>query len=253
MNTRNGTMRTNGLRWRGVVAAALIAFTLPSITQAAQECVDVNIRPLGDFLDTQGGYVSFFPPVPDYVGWAGSDFQTFALVDYAGLAAAYLLEEGVDLGTEVRGLVAECELLDGTARVNVALVTQNAMAFAQDIGALVASGFDFAGTETIFGNKAVDVAGGSSAAVGSAEVYVSFHIEAPGAPLPDLLDVLNSVENNGKLTYGPVNMTFTSLVEDGSGLCLTVNQEGVTSPNGKEMLSQVPFLIEEVFVDACVQ
>lgn len=253
MTIRNGTMRTDGLRWRRLLLAALIGLTLPSLTQGAQECVDVNIRPLDDFLGAQGTDVNFFPPVPDYVGWAGADFVTFGLVDYAGVAANYLLsEEGVDLGTEVRGLVAECELRDGSARVNVALVTQNAMGFAQDIGELADNDFDFADTPTVFGNKAVDIAANvAPAALGSAELYLSFHIEAPGAELPDFLHVINAVERNGKLTYGPVTLTFTSLIEDGQGNCLTVNQEGLTSANNKEMLSQLPFLIEEVSVGPC--
>lgn len=250
MTTAKPSVRTRTLRWKSVVIAGAIGIALPSIT-SAEDCVDVNIRPLSDFLSAQGSYVNFFPPVPDYVGWAGSDFATFALVDYAGVAAAYLLDEGINLGTEVRGLVAECELLDGSAQVDVALVTDNAMGFAQDIEELIANEFDFAGTPTIFGNKAVDIANGEPAALGSAEVYLSFHMKAPGDPLPDFLDVVNAIGTNGKLTYGPVTLTFTSLTEDGSGNCLTVNQEGVTSPNGKEMLSQEPFLIEEVFVAPC--
>jgi hypothetical protein len=130
-------------------------------------------------------------------------------------------------------------------------VTANAMGFAQDIADLIANNFDFANTETSFGNKAVDIADGEPAALGSAELYASFHIKAPGDPLPDFNDVVYSTETSGKLTYGPVTLTFTSLTEDGSGNCLTVKQEGVTSPNGKEMLSQVPFLIEEVYVASC--
>jgi hypothetical protein len=130
------------------------------------------------------------------------------------------------------------------------------MGFAQDIAAIIENGFDFAVTPTIFGNKAVDIADGQPAALGSAELYLSFHINAPGDPLPDFYDVVNATGTNNKLTndkliYGPVTLTFTSLTEDGSGNCLTVNQEGVTSRNGKEMLSQLPFLIEEVFVAPC--
>ena len=123
------------------------------------------------------------------------------------------------------------------------------MGFAQDIAELIASDFDFANTPTIFGNKAVDIAEGAPAALGSAELYVSFRIEVPGAPLPDFFDVVNATERSGKLVYGPVTMTFTSLTEDGEGNCLTVNQEGVYGP--VTMTSQLPFLIEEVFVEPC--
>lgn len=253
MTMRKASVRANALRWKSLVIAGLVVLTLPSIAQAKpRECVDVNIRPLDDFLSTQGSYVSFFEPVPDYVGWAGADFMTFGLVDYAGVAAAYLLdEEKIDLGTEVRGLVSECELPNGMARVDVALVTENAMGFAQEIAELEANDFDFATTPASFGNKAVDIAAGEPFALGSAELYVSFRIKAPGDPLPDFYDVLNEKKRTRQLVYGPVTLTFTSLTEDGEGNCLTVNQEGVSSRNGRELLSQVPFLIEEVFVGPC--
>jgi hypothetical protein len=250
MATRKASEWTAALRRRGLVIAAVVALALPSLVQAAgQDCVDVNIRPLEDFLSAQGSSISFFPPVPDYLGWSGADSETFALVDYAGLAAAYLTGKSVDLGTEVRGVVTECELTDGSAQVSVALVTDNAMGFAQDIATLIADDFDFAGTDTSFGNKAVDIAGGEPAALGSADLYLSFRISAPGDPLPDALDVLNAMgENNKKLLYAPIVLTFASVTENASDQCLTVRQEAVTTPNDKVLR----FVTEEVDVDDCV-
>jgi hypothetical protein len=249
MATRKASEWTAALRRRGLVIAAVGALALPHLAQAAgQDCVDVNTRPLEDFLSAQGSSTSFFPPVPDYLGWAGADFATFGLVDYAGLAAAYLADEGVDLGTEVRGVVTECELTDGSAQVTVALVTDNAMGFAQDIQALIDNEFNFAETDASFGNKAVDIAAGAQAALGSADLYLSFRISAPGEPLPDALDVLNAVsEKSQKLLYAPIVLTFASVTEDASDQCLTVHQEALTTPNGKVL----SFVTEEVYVDDC--
>lgn len=249
MATRKAFERTAALRRRGLVIAAVLGMALPSLTQAAgQDCVDVNTRSLDEFLDAQGSTIQFFPPVPDYIGWAGGDFVTFGLIDYAGLAAAYLADEEVDLGTEVRGVITECVLTDGSAQVTVALVTDNAMGFAQDIETLTENDFDFANTETSFGNKAVDIAAGEPAAVGSAELYLSFRTIAPGEPLPDVLDVFNAIGgNNGKLLYAPVTVTFASVTEDDDDQCLTVYQEAVTTPNGKELV----YLTEDVFVAPC--
>ena len=81
----------------------------------------------------------------------------------------------------------------------------------------------------------------------AAERFVSFHIDAPGDPLPDLLDVSNATERSGKLVYEPVALTFASLTDDGEGKCLTVYQEAVSGSNGKALV----FVAEEVFVADC--
>lgn len=241
---------TASVRRRGLLIAAVLGLALPSLTQAAgQDCVDVNTRSLDEFLNAQGSTTQFFPPVPDYLGWGGGDPVTFGLIDYAGVAADYLLDQGVDLGTEVRGVITECVLTDGSAQVTIALVTDNAMGFAQDVADLVENGFDFANTDTILGNKAVDIAEGAPAAVGSAEVYLSFRMSAPGDPLPDVLNVFNDRgERNQKLLYAPITLTFASVTEDEADQCLTVHQEALTTPNGKELV----YVTEDVAVAACV-
>jgi hypothetical protein len=250
MASRKVSKRTTFLRRGGLVIATVVGLALPSIGQAAgQNCVDVNTRSLDEFLDAQGSTIQFFPPVPDYLGWGGGDPVTFGLIDYAGLAADYLLEQGVNLGTEVRGVITECVLTDGSAQLTVALVTDNAMGFAQDVDALIANGFDFANTDTILGNKAVDIAAGEPAAVGSAEVYLSFRMSAPGDPLPDVLNVFNDRgERNQKLLHAPITLTFASVTEDDADQCLTVYQEAVTTPNAKELV----YVTEDVAVAACV-
>jgi hypothetical protein len=123
------------------------------------------------------------------------------------------------------------------------------MGFAQDVADLVENGFDFANTDTILGNKAVDIAEGAPAAVGSAEVYLSFRMSAPGDPLPDVLNVFNDRgERNQKLLYAPITLTFASVTEDDADQCLTVHQEAVTTPNGKELV----YVTEDVAVATCV-
>jgi hypothetical protein len=70
--------------------AAIVAVALPFAANADDG--PVSQRPLSDFLTAQGSTDPgiFFPPVPDYVGWSDNPFTTFCLVDYAGLADAYL-------------------------------------------------------------------------------------------------------------------------------------------------------------------
>lgn len=184
----------------------------------------VKLRPLSDFLTTQGTTATFFPPVPDYGGWTNGEFTTFALVDYAGLANEYL---GGGIGTKVKGLVAERRLPDGRAQINVVLHTTRAVGFAQSIEDLAANGFDFDSTPTIFGSKVKDIEHGAPAAVGPATLNVSFMIAAPGAPLPNLIDVLNASAD-----YAPVKLQFKSTSVDRSHAQLRIQQNASTDATG---------------------
>jgi hypothetical protein len=204
---------------RAIFVVSLLGVMFPFLVEAAppedRHCVS---RPLSDFLDAQGTLndpPDFFPPVPDYVGWAG-DFPgdcsgppaftpgTFGLVDYAGLANEYIEGEGGEsLRTTVRGRVRECKLPDGKARVTVTLSTKRALGFAQPVDELCPN-FNFAGTTTNFGNKTLDVLAGEPAAVGPVTLVTSFTIPFPGADLPDYLNV---AFGNG---FAPAKLHFVS-------------------------------------------
>jgi len=197
-----------------VVALLSVLFLLTSGAQHAGEAGSPDAkhcttRPLSDFLKAQGTLDNppqFFPPVKDYVGWADGNFITFALVDYAGLANEYIkARTGHSLGTRVTGVVVECRLADHRAQVTVVLSTTRALGFAESIQDLVNNNFDFLNTPTIFGAKAQEVVNGLEAAVGPATLITTFSIPAPGAALPDFLDVINNTGN-----YLPVQLDFTS-------------------------------------------
>lgn len=221
--------------------AALLVVLSPMIGEAGpmeqaagwigKDCVHVATRPLADFLDAQGTLndpPQFFPPVKDYGGWADNPSITFGLVDYAGLANQYITEQtGRSLGTKMNGLVLECTRRDGSAQIVVALLTTRALGFAQSIADLEANGFDFLSTSTIFGAKAQDVVAGEQAAVGPVIVLTTFSISAPGAALPDFLDVVNNPAQ-----YAPVKLSFSSTTfgrcADGKRARLDVHQVGAT-------------------------
>lgn len=228
-------MKQHPRRWYGLIGFLSIALMLMAVSVAPVSAAkrgnnpgvgplekseplvgkDCFERPLSDFLNAQGSSSSFFPPVKDYVGWADAvdpDTElptTFALVDYAGLANEYIkAQTGHSLGTRVRGRVVQCNLDGNKAQITVTLSTTKAMGFAQSIEDLVASGFDFDATPTIFGAKAIDVANGADAAVGSATLRTTFSItkdDDDNASLPDFLDVVNNAGN-----YLPVELSFRS-------------------------------------------
>lgn len=226
-------------RWtKTVFAAVLLTFMFSLVSEAGTPYSNCSKRPLDEFLDEQGSGSSFFSPVPDYVGWTDGAFTTFALVDYAGLADAYL---GGALGTKVRGHVIECPLPSGQAKILVALITTRALGFAQSIQALIDNGFDFLGTPTIFGNKAQDVADGATPAVGPATLLASFTIskDADGnlPPMPDFLDVINNSAN-----YKPVEFRFDAIIvgKDNSGnqAIMKVREAAATDDDGNLVYSE---------------
>ncbi|MBI1735331.1 MAG: hypothetical protein HYR51_09160 [Candidatus Rokubacteria bacterium] len=186
-------------------------------------------RPLGDFLGAQGSTSDFVPPVPDYVGWVDGEFVTFALVDYPGLAAGWIEDAtggAESLGTKVRGTVMERAAPDGRAEVRVRLVTSRALSWAFLIADVVdfSDPLFFLTTPLAFGARAQDVVDGATPSLGKAHFDVTFTNSAPGAPLPDLVQLLNA-PLPGQL---PVTFRFRSLTcgttPDGTPARLTIDQ-----------------------------
>ncbi|PXW83894.1 hypothetical protein C8R34_12532 [Nitrosomonas sp. Nm84] len=225
-------------RWkRMLVCTAALAILFPLSGKADSliddSCVNVTKRPLSDFLSAQGilnDPPQFFPPVKDYSGWAGGDGINFALVDYAGIADKHIqAQTGQSIGTKVHGVVLECALPNGKAQVSVTLIATKALGFAQSIQDLINNNFDFLNTPTIFGAKTQDVISGAKPATGSVNLATTFSIPAPGASLPDLIDVVFN-----PASYAPVKISFKSTTR---GKCtngkanalLEVHQVGATN------------------------
>jgi hypothetical protein len=183
---------------KGMSLSGLVFHTLFLTSVATSAIGQVTVRPISDFINTQGtfcvpdgsgGCQLFVPPVANFIGWTnaaceagGSGVQRGAAVDYAGLANAYIEQASggsISLGTAFSGRVIERPLSDGRAQVTVLLFTQNALAWA-------AEGCDFLGT-LLFGNRAPDVVSGATPALADSFLQFVFTNTAPGAPLPDLI------------------------------------------------------------------
>lgn len=186
-------------------------------------------RPLADFLDAQGTTSIFVPPVPDYVGFADGDFITFALVDYAGLANTWIENEtggAQSLGTRVSGTVKERARPDGRAEVRVQLETKNALAWAflfKD------ADFDdplvFLNTRLAFGARAQDVvAAGAEPALGKVTLDITFMNSALGAPLPDLVQLVNEPASGQKPLTFRFEAEARGVKQDGTRAHLRIRQ-----------------------------
>jgi hypothetical protein len=180
----------NGFRPVSLVAVC-VGLAFPSVAQAERGC---EKRSLDDFLAAQGTTSMFVHPVPDYVGWADAAFTTFALVDYAGLANAWIESEtGESLGTRVRGKVEECASPDGRAEVRVHLKTTDALSWAFFFADIDPNDpLPFLNTPLSFGARAQDVVNGAEPALGKVKLNVTFMNSSPGAPLPDLVQLINN-------------------------------------------------------------
>ncbi len=253
-STEKSIKATNG--WKNVVVlTAALAILLPILGKASsieksnslvgdKKCLSITNRPLSHFLDTQGTLNNppqFFPDVKDYVGWADNPQINFALIDYAGLANKYIKDKtGHSIGTKVNGFIIECALPDGKAQITVTLLTTKALGFAQSIDEINKSSFNE--TRAIFGTKVVDVVEEKKEpSVGPVILSTTFSISAPGANLPDLLDVI--IFNPA--IYAPIKMSFTSTTFgkcfDGTKARLDVHQ--VASTND---LNELVFTKEKV-------
>ena len=244
MNTQNSKKSmeaTNG--WKNTfILTILLGILFPAVGKADSiesanpliddNCISVTSRPLSHFLNTQGTLNNppqFFPVVKDYAGWAGGDGVNFALVDYAGLANKYIKANSEhSIGTKVNGFVLECALPNGKAQITVQLLTKKALGFAQSIEDLANNEFNFLNTPTIFGAKAQDVVNGEKPATGLASLSTTFSIAAPGADLPDFIDVVFN-----PASYAPVKMNFKSITfgkcSNGRKARLNVHQVGSTN------------------------
>lgn len=180
-----------------VIRHMLIIVMLFAAIASNSHAKDFNIRPIEDFLDAQGQTSMFVPPIPDYAGWVDADFVTFALIDYAGLANAFIETKSngkISLETCVDGTVIEHAQPDGRIKVSVRLFTSNALAWAFLIADWCEKcKYPFRDTPLAFGARAQDVLKGANPALAETFFHVTFMREEE-EDLPDLVQLLNNPE-----------------------------------------------------------
>lgn len=152
-------------------------------------------RPIQEFVDAQGtwclpdgvgGCLLFVPPLENFLGFSDPADGLSMSVDYAGIADRWIVAESggaVSFGTTFSGGITERPLADGRAEVQVILRTRNALTWVVD-------GFDFNGP-LAFGWRAPDVLyDGRIPALGSSVMKFTFINTGPGAPMPDLMQLV---------------------------------------------------------------
>jgi hypothetical protein len=215
----------------------IVFMAMMMIPNVAFSQVATTIRPIEDFVETQGTFCIgvepncflIVPPIDNFIGASDPDTGRLASVDYAGLANEWIEGESggaVSFGTETSGTVVERPLEDGRAEVLVLLKTRNALTW-------VTEGADFTNA-LLFGNRAPDVLNDSEEpALGNSFLQVKFINTAPGDPLPDLIQLIFFPEEGQEQLFfalrasakGELKETFG--VPDGTPGKATVTQTGL--------------------------
>jgi hypothetical protein len=196
-----------------------------------------TMRPIEEFVAAQGTYclddgmggcLLFVPPIENFLGWSDPDDALSLSVDYAGLADRWIMNASggaMTFGTTFAGTVRERALYDGRAEVQVVLHTRNALTWGVD-------GFDFTGP-LVFGYRAPDVLNdGAVPALGSSMMKFTFVNTAPGAPLPDLMQVVFAPEEGQELVSVRFSSQAAGDLREGSGYADGTPGKAIVSETG---------------------
>lgn len=184
-------------------------------------------RDVKAFTDAQGSTFEVVPPVGDFIGWTSCAEEKAAVVDYAGVAARYLISEGRDLHTTMAGSVVERPLASGQVEVTVNLHTKNALSWVipYDCDDTVTN--QFGENPLLFGYRAPQVLAGAKPALGDSHLVVVFTMDA-GRPMPDLtIDVLGGQRPDVALVSIYFTASATGTLANGTPAHATVVQTGI--------------------------
>jgi len=182
----NGKLSTT---WGEIRGASTIKLA-PSATQT---------RPIEEFVEAQGTYIPPIPIPPESDCWVDTMTTRVAMIDWAGLHNTWIVNNGgTSLGTEMDGTVTEQPLKDGRAEVRVMLHTKNALTFV-----LTGWGpdFNYDSAPLLFGHQESAVLTGADPALGESFFQITFINTAPGAPLPDLVQLFWFPEDGQEMRF----------------------------------------------------
>jgi hypothetical protein len=222
-----------------VVTLAIVTALALSTGPAAAQQGPATSRSIQEFIDAQGT-LCVLPPgatdcvrliedVPILIHYPDAAAGRQVWIDYAGHSAAYIEEQGgPSLGTTFEGTITERPLADGRAEIHVRLKTRNALTFVVAVDEPV---FGTIGTAPlVFGGRPVDILEGVEPGLCDAYLHLKFINTAPGAPLPDAVQVYFMTQPGQEPLYMSMNCSATGPlreafgVEDGTPGRATVKQ-----------------------------
>ncbi|MFB3908858.1 MAG: hypothetical protein ACE15D_10685 [Candidatus Eisenbacteria bacterium] len=179
-------------------------------------------RPFSDYTSTQGTYcvpdgmggcIDYEPPLKNFVCWSNSDFILNFMFEYLGNADRWLQQESggaMSLGTDITGNLTERTLPDGRALIHLRVHARNILAWVAEIE-------DYYLDPLIFGSRVTDVLAGAPPALGDFYMDLDFINPQPGAPIPDLFQLLLFTEPDQEILHATIHMEATGYLHEGSG------------------------------------
>jgi hypothetical protein len=216
-------MNTTKFTWRSAAFVVGLLFGMLTATAALAGTVQ---RPISDFISQQGtfcfpdgsgGCLLFVPPDPNYPGWINSvdsDVVYFAAVDFAGVVLPGTYPPGKS--PKLSGSVTERALPDGRAEVTVLLHSKNVLCWVMEIDLAGDVPGQILNRPTVFGHRQADVRAGAKIALANSFLHLRFINTAPGAPLPDAVQLFLLPEPTQQIKFlaftaqasGPLTVLF---------------------------------------------
>jgi hypothetical protein len=239
-----------------VVTSTLVALLVSAATAAAQPG-PATPRSIEEFVAAQGTYCievvegecfDIFSDVPDLVYLVDDRYSAY--VDYVGSTEAFLAAHGgPSLGTRLTGRITERPLADGRATVHAVLKIENTLAWVADL----AEPWTVKDAPMYFGSRASDVLAGAPPALCDAHFELKFINTAPGAPLPDLIQLLFFAEPGQRLLFVSIRCNAQGLlhetfgVEEGTpGRANILEHDMLIPPHGEDGVLKIPVTLIEL-------
>jgi hypothetical protein len=227
----------------------------PRAAKGAAGSAAVTHRSLAELLGAQGTYCAAKPencfpimaPLPELIVWVDAAFTTTGVVDYTGVADAWLRANSggrISLGTTVTGTVTERALRDGRAEIHAVLHFKNALAYA-------GSAAYVAGDPVFFGATAEQVLAGAEPVLASGTLVIRFIVAEPGMALPDLVQVAFDPQPGQEVLQVSFHAQARGTLHAASGFAegtfgqLSIQQVGVFHTGSKKKAND-PFTAERV-------
>ena len=199
---------------------------VPDDGQPSQRTIEEFLAAQGTYCasDGNGGCMLYAAPVPNYLTWFDREQQLAIAIDYAGVVKTWMeTHGGQPFGTNVSGSVFEQPLPDGRARVTVDLHAINATSF-------MVRGPDLRG-QVVFGiYPNGPIVEPNRPALGDAHIQLVFINPRPGAPLPDLVQLILTPKPRQEIVNLQLNYDGRWIQPDGMTGHVIVSHHGPFDP-----------------------
>lgn len=193
------------------------------------------VRPVGEFLasqgsycmpDGQGGCITYAMPVQNHIAFYDEAKRKTIMVDYAGTTNMFMREKaGMDYRTTFSGDMREEPMPDGRSRVTVHYTGENALVY-------IVNGTDIANGPLFLGTRPNELMNPEKkGTTGYMELTVSYINQAPGMPVPDLMQLVRFPQPGQQLLETRFAFKGSGVNFSGQPTNFMIEQQGPVMPS----------------------